>query len=572
MESLKDVFPGLDQHIKLDNVLGDRWAIAIIGVVLLLLTTRILSGALGGSKRTPNGSTVPLAPYWIPLVGHIPSFLVFSKYFFPWARKTYPDGAFAINMGGTTHNIIFKPALGQMLMNQKNEIADGNSVSRYLMSAIFAWPKKEMEAYDRALPDILGCYKELLSNPGLSKLVDGTVQELKKNINNLVTFNDSIVDQMYWERVADVNPIILADGDQGEEVSLMLLLRDFVAVTANPALLGSDFVQNNPSFYSDLWIMDQAFMYLATGLPRWIPIPTLTRGVLARERMMRAIRPYEQALDKWASGEYTGSEWSDLDNISELLKARLVAYRKHNLSNEARSACELALAWAMNANANPLIFWVITRVYADPTLLEQIREEVRPFVKVNIPKQEFAVPELPHLEDVDHEGLLNHCPLLKAAYVESLRLDTGVWSFKIMREDVTLTTREKDAQKYLIQKGTFCHVAHELHHQNEKYYDEPDVWRVGRHIKYEPGKEGEPAVPKADIGTVRPYGGGHSMCKGRAFAVKEILIFTATIFTFYDMMPAKGGWKIPDPAKTTGTNGIKGDMRVRIKRRKIPAA
>ncbi|TKX25966.1 cytochrome P450-like protein 2 [Elsinoe australis] len=572
MDAARELFLQPDQHLTVSSVLHDRLTLIAIGVAVLLITTRVLSGTLGKSKKTPDGDTVPQAPYWIPIVGNAASFLFFSKSFFQWAREKYRGGAFAINMGGTTHNIIFKPALGHMLMNQKNEVADGNSVSKYLMGAIFSWPKREKDVYDRVMPDILDCYKQLLSNPGLSKLVDQTITDLKQNINNFVTFCESPVDQMYWERVSNVKPVTLPSGEQAEEVSLMLLIKDFIAQTANPALLGSDFVQNNPSFYTDLWIMDKAFLYLATGLPRWVPIPTLTRGVIAREKMMRALRTYETALDKWAAGENPGAEWSSLDDVSEIIKVRTAVYRKHNLSIESRASSEFGLAWAMNANANPLIFWIISRVYADPTLLEQIREEVAPYIQVRLPKQEFAVQELPILENVDHEGLANHCPLLKAAYVESLRLDTGVWSFKIMREDVTLTSREKDAQKYLIKKGTFCHVAHELHHRNGEYYDEPDVWRVGRHLKYVPGKDGEPAVAKADIGTVRSYGGGHSMCKGRAFALKEILIFTATIFTFYDMDPAKGEWKVPRAAKGIGTNPIKGDMRVRIKRRRMPSA
>lgn len=61
------------------------------------------------------------------------------------------------------------------------------------------------------------------------------------------------------------------------------------------------------------------------------------------------------------------------------------------------------------------------------------------------------------------------------------------------------------------------------------------------------------------------------MCKGRQFALKEILIFSASIFTFWDMEPARsGGWKIPAGTKATGTNGINGEMRVKIKRRSIP--
>ncbi|PNS15444.1 hypothetical protein CAC42_703 [Sphaceloma murrayae] len=571
MDTARDIL-GLDRQTAFSTIANDRLTLVVAGLAFLLISTRILSGVLGSSRKTPNGDTVPLAPYWVPVIGHIPSFLIFSQSFFKWARQTYKGGAFAINMGGTTHNIIFKPALGHMLMSQKNEIADGASVSKYIMSAIFAWPRSEADVYDKVLPDLMDCYKQLMSNPGLPMLIESTIGELKQNINNLVTFNHSIVDQMYWERDTKVKPVTLPSGEQAEEVDLFGLLRNFVAYTANPALLGTDFVQNNPGFYADLWDFDRAFMYLATGLPRWVPIPTLTRGLIARQKMMNTLRTYEIALDKWAAGENPGAEWSSLENISELMRVRIDVYRKHDMSIETRASSELALAWAMNANANPLIFWIVTRVYADPTLLEQIREEVAPYVKVRVPKQEFAVQEWPILEDVDHEGLANHCPLLKAAYVESLRLDTAVWSFKIMREDVTLTSREKDAQRYLVKKGTFTHVAHELHHKNGDYYDEPDVWRVGRHIKYENGKAGEPAVAKADIGTVRAYGGGHSMCKGRQFALKEVLMFTATIFSFYDMEPVSGDWKIPKPAKTPGTNGVKGGTMVRIRRRKMASA
>ena len=60
------------------------------------------------------------------------------------------------------------------------------------------------------------------------------------------------------------------------------------------------------------------------------------------------------------------------------------------------------------------------------------------------------------------------------------------------------------------------------------------------------------------------------MCKGRAFAAKEILLFTAAVITFWDIEPAGGGpWKMPRPYKATGANGAKDDVRVWIRRREI---
>ncbi|KAF2158138.1 putative P450 monooxygenase [Myriangium duriaei CBS 260.36] len=573
MESSGNAYLGEGRYAHLTSTLENRLALVAGGILLLMLATRLLSGLLGSSKKTPRGDTIPLAPYWIPLLGHVPQFFFFRGSFFSWARERYSNGAFALNMFGTTHNVIFKPSLGKMLMDQKNEIVDSHSTSRYIMTAIFAWPKTQLDVYDIALPDFLEAYRHLNTNPGLSKIVDVTVAQLRKNINNLVTFSPSMVDQTWWERTSNAKSISLPGGEQAEEIDLYRLVKDFVGHTAIPSVLGTDFVDNNPEMWSDFWQMDNGFMFLATGLPRWVPIPALTSSVIARRRLVDILKRYEIALDKWTKGEDAGNEWGNLDNVSDLMKARCGIYQKHNLSIEARAAVDLALMWATNANSNPLIFWILCRVYSDSELLEQIRKEVRPYVKVRIPKQEFAIPESPILEDIEHESLTEKCPLLKAAYVESMRLDTAVWSFKIMKEDLTVAGRGKgaDSDRFLVEKGTFCHVAHELHHRNPAFYEDPEVWRVDRHIKYEPTKDGGKGEGKADMGTVRPYGGGHSMCKGRQFAFREILMFTATIFTFWDMEPAKGGeWRMPKPVQLTGTNGIKGEMRVRLKRREIP--
>jgi len=65
-------------------------------------------------------------------------------------------------------------------------------------------------------------------------------------------------------------------------------------------------------------------------------------------------------------------------------------------------------------------------------------------------------------------------------------------------------------------------------------------------------------------------GGGHSMCKGRQYAAKELLLFTAVIITFWDIEAAGGGpWKMPRSLRAAGTNGVKEDVRVWMKRRQF---
>ena len=68
-------------------------------------------------------------------------------------------------------------------------------------------------------------------------------------------------------------------------------------------------------------------------------------------------------------------------------------------------------------------------------------------------------------------------------------------------------------------------------------------------------------------------GGGHSMCKGRAFAQKEVLTFAAAIISLWDIEAVGGGpWKMPKHKKGTGTYLTNDNTKVWIKRRVLPVA
>ncbi|CAC9895333.1 unnamed protein product [Aureobasidium pullulans] len=64
------------------------------------------------------------------------------------------------------------------------------------------------------------------------------------------------------------------------------------------------------------------------------------------------------------------------------------------------------------------------------------------------------------------------------------------------------------------------------------------------------------------------------MCKGRAFAQKEALVFTAAFISMWDMEPVGGGaWKLPRFKPATGVYTTNDDIRVSVSRRKgLPEA
>lgn len=308
-------------------------------------------------------------------------------------------------------------------------------------------------------------------------------------------------------------------------------------------------------------------MYLATGLPRWFPFPPLTTAHLARRRMFQALRSFAQAMEASKNNHDAGVEWHNLDDVSALIDSRTDMYRRYGFTIEARAAFECSLLWAMNANANPLIFWMLNHVYADKDLLAKLREEVAPYVHAIQPKQAFGIPEPPRLEAVDQEGLLAHCPLLKSCYIETLRVDTAIYGLRVMKKDFVLQGRDKTAEKFLLTKGSYAHVANDMHHKDPKYFKDAEKWQADRHVVYVDDREGEKWV-SVEMGSIRPFGGGHNMCKGRAYAQKEVLVFAAAIISFWEIEAAGGGsWKMPRPQRATGTYSTNDKTKVWVKRR-----
>ncbi|KAK4501831.1 hypothetical protein PRZ48_007640 [Zasmidium cellare] len=546
------------------NNVSPRTLTIALGTILVLLLTRLFSAITGTSKPTSqNGAkTVPLVPYWIPILGHIPNMALNSKAFVSSLRQRYTQGLFALNFASTTHTIIHDPHLATALLNQKPSNADNHSVSRRLMQYTFGYPSNELEKYDAALGELLAAYKFLQVEPHLGDMVDVTARKTKENVTNLVTGMESPVDQMAWEKVSDVKVL---EKEGVVEASLLPLIRDFCAWTANPAIMGTDFLMNFPEFFDDLWTLDRGFLYLATGLPRWAPIPLLTRAHIARKRNLERMDVFHEMMEKHWNGEEVEPKWSGLDDVGQLIKVRMEIYRKHELSIRARASIEHALMWASNANSNSLVFWMINRIYEDRSLLAMLREEIAPYVKIEQEETGLPISEPPRITHLDVDALCTDCPLLKSCYVECLRLDSGTWSFKEIKSDFVLQSRQKDAQPWLLRQGTYAHIAHDLHNGDPNYFENPMVWKADRHIKYDEKEKGT-----ADLGTIRPYGGGSSMCKGRQFALKESMLFTAAIIAMWDIEPAGGGsWKMPKHRQATGVYATDDNTRVWIKRRKF---
>lgn len=60
------------------------------------------------------------------------------------------------------------------------------------------------------------------------------------------------------------------------------------------------------------------------------------------------------------------------------------------------------------------------------------------------------------------------------------------------------------------------------------------------------------------------------MCKGRAFAARELMVFTAAILSLYDIQPPTGHkWGNQKPVKATSTKRPSRPVKAWVRRREV---
>jgi cytochrome P450 len=190
---------------------------------------------------------------------------------------------------------------------------------------------------------------------------------------------------------------------------------------------------------------------------------------------------------------------------------------------------------------------------------------VAPFIQISKPETIGKISEAPKLA-INHEGLSKTCPLFRSTYFEALRLTSQPWSIRSIASDIIIPTDKKSQNpvSYTMHKGEYVTIPHDLHMQDPKYFRDPSKFDPERFLV-----QNEDGSLSTDQGTIRPYGGGSSMCKGRIFAERECLALVAGVMMFWDIQPVDKnvGWVIPKQKKTTAVSLPVKDVRVRIKRR-----
>lgn len=583
MERLSQQWQSADLDALLLGAYQQRYILALITVVGISILTRIITGIQYGSfaDHAEGPRRPPVLPSWFPYIGHIFPYAYGAQDWMAKKGRSNTTGIFQIQLGTSKHNIITSPSLTNQIVAPRAPVNSHDFIC-YTLRTFFG-DRGTFGRLNSKDPNIIwtGLHKVLNGmqrEPFLGNAVDFTIDSIEKEIFNMVSGNSSLVDQAPWERSARVE-VLKGSSKSGSdelvvEASLHPLLRDFLSNIANEILMGRAFVENNPDFLKDMFHFDSKFILFLLGLPYWI-VPTLGPAAYAREKCIKAVQEHHEAMFRQLDSKDPGSKYDDLSDVNSIMWGRVKEYKKLNVGPDFYGAGDLAIVWAINANAPQVTFWLVWHILNEPGLLQEIRKEIAPYVKLEQPKDTgLPIKEPPRLK-LDGIGLRDKCPLLKSTFYETMRLDVGSFMYRFIHEDFVVTESEEDAktmgrskpESYLLKKGELVGVPNLAHVSDDRYFSDPQKFDARRFWTKKQNEKGEEIVD-VELGTVRPFGGGNTMCKGRSFAFQEVTLFAAAFISAYDVQPVKGN-KFKDPGKkaTPGTFVPAKDTRVKIRKR-----
>ena len=234
---------------------------------------------------------------------------------------------------------------------------------------------------------------------------------------------------------------------------------------------------------------------------------------------------------------------------SAMIQARYNANTHHGITTENQGRLEVGTLIGILANTIPTVFYMIIRIFSDPVLIVDIRNELDN-------NGLFGMPD-----DVNQNSsfltLQETCPRLYSTFQEVLRVHALGGSARFVREDVMLD------DTYFLQKGMVVQMPMAVMHSNTAAWGEDATeFQPQRFLKHQSGSK----TFKQNLTAYKPFGGGVSLCPGRHFVTLEAILLAAWMVSRFDLAPVDGEWWIPpQKQESLATNVFPPAKDIRVK-------
>ena len=343
---------------------------------------------------------------------------------------------------GVQHFMVLMPSLTKQFFLQRPTVLSSDDFLFWIHEKYFGDGGASRKILADDFHTVHRTLNSLMKEPFLSIATEKTVELVEERTPQMVSLSPTLNQQPQWQQAANA----VVNGHHNE-VDLFPLVKNYVPDIAGTALMGKEFLDNNPGIFQDLLTFDSGFNAFLTGLRT----PTLTTAKGARIRLNAAFNEWSHALGATLRGEDPELKWRNMSDVSETMRVRTKALQSIKSPDNFTVASNLAVYWGLMVNANKVIFWMLLHIISTPTLLINIRKEIKLYSKVT---KEGDSERL----KLDIDSMIKHFPLFKAAFYESMRVYTAGTSYKKGLKDVTLTESAEDSHAFGTPRGQTYHI------------------------------------------------------------------------------------------------------------------
>ncbi|KAH8693908.1 cytochrome P450 [Talaromyces proteolyticus] len=540
-------------------------------------------------KVSSNGEP-PLVPYLIPWLGHGFSLINDINGFVEWVRSSFPSsGAVTVQVAGRHLYLIFDAKLAsQIYRRSDNFLFDPFNLMVFRTTG---GTKNDLEIAQNGA-------RLVKTDPNV--VVDGTHFMHGFHIMTKNHLSGEFLEELtrrFIETLCkeiDRNfPISKNGKPEWRTMDLCHLIKSLWTHASIEALMGTNIYTFWPEIDDWIWEFDSTFPMIIAQYPSLL----FPKPYKVREEGIRKLIDWERmAREAEEEGKIKSDDpnrlWDPYWGHAYSREASKF-YAKFGVSERGRAGNKMGIIWGIAANAIPVAMQVINQTVLNPTTLEELHSEIS------------RCQTGPLSLDM---GKVTTQPKLKSMFLEALRWATASPSPRVVREDCEIGGyRFKSNSMVMIparilqlEPATWEIPGNEQSKPDlfwpERFLDgdqEHEAHRVDENIEAEANHiAGAPSSPEElkprrvqvepisgpkskdiqrRILSLRPFGGGTTICSGRHFATNEILGGLATLLLrleieVIDEELIKHGVPQPDLRKQGGLFPDR-PLMVRVRRR-----
>ncbi|KAK8120166.1 cytochrome P450 [Apiospora kogelbergensis] len=450
----------------------------------------------------PSSREPPTITPTIPYIGHLLGMLFYgSRYLKQTGLREKHTSIFTLPMPGSRMYVVTDPLLAAAAQRCKT----------LSFTPIIPDVTKRVLGLDRATVAITR--RHLDPNPG--KGGDLVAKRMKPG-DNLDSLSRNSVSAI--KSHVDSEKAYMVHYKAYKEVDLLEWVRHIVTLATASHFYGNrNPVSQDPELERAFWDFDHGVGMLLVNV--W-PSLTACKAYRGREKLVAALANYLEEGD-WKEG------------ASPLIRERVKTALEHGWKLREVARSELSFLFAGIVNVTTTTFWVLLQIYADASLLSQVRTEIESVMTLKWCDRETirtGRKSSVSAAEVARSGAGFECPTLSAVYQECLRLGSDNNSIRVVKEDTLL------ADTWFLAKGSVVQIAGGVMHSDASLWGDNVT---GFHPKrfLQPNNNEKTAAKQNGF---RAFGGGKTLCPGRYFAMNQIQAFVIMVVLQFDLRPLSG--------------------------------